>query len=37
MRDSAIPRDASKPKFGIHPDVLKLGSVSFLTDLSEVA
>ncbi|MEW9900738.1 MFS transporter [Chitinivorax sp. PXF-14] len=34
MPDPVIPRDASKPKFGIHPDVLKLGSVSFLTDLS---
>lgn len=34
MPDSAVPRDASKLKFGIHPDVLKLGFVSFLTDLS---
>jgi MFS family permease len=28
------PNDSSKNKFGVHPDVLKLGVVSFLTDLS---
>ncbi len=26
--------DAKKSRFGVHPDVLKLGLVSFLTDLS---
>jgi hypothetical protein len=26
--------DDGKKKFGVHPDVLKLGLVSFLTDLS---
>ena len=26
--------DSQKPTFGVHPDVLKLGLVSFLTDLS---
>lgn len=28
------PPDSSVKKFGVHPDVLKLGLVSFLTDLS---
>lgn len=29
-----MPPDPVKKKFGVHPDVLKLGLVSFLTDLS---
>lgn len=29
-----MPPDSPKQKFGVHPDVLKLGLVSFLTDLS---
>ncbi|WP_296447933.1 MFS transporter, partial [Rhodoferax sp. UBA5149] len=29
-----MPTDPVKKKFGVHPDVLKLGLVSFLTDLS---
>lgn len=34
MPDSESPRTPETPRFGIHPDVLKLGLVSFLTDLS---
>jgi len=30
----AMPAETTKQKFGVHPDVLKLGLVSFLTDLS---
>lgn len=33
MKDP-MPTDPVKKKFGVHPDVLKLGLVSFLTDLS---
>lgn len=33
MKDP-VPPDPVKKKFGVHPDVLKLGLVSFLTDLS---
>lgn len=33
MKDPMSP-DPVKQKFGVHPDVLKLGLVSFLTDLS---
>jgi MFS family permease len=29
-----MPPDTEQKKFGVHPDVLKLGLVSFLTDLS---
>jgi MFS family permease len=29
-----MPPDSAKKTFGVHPDVLKLGLVSFLTDLS---
>ncbi|MGA7181086.1 MAG: MFS transporter [Thiobacillaceae bacterium] len=29
-----MPPDSAEKKFGVHPDVLKLGLVSFLTDLS---
>jgi MFS family permease len=29
-----MPNDSGKKKLGVHPDVLKLGLVSFLTDLS---
>jgi MFS family permease len=34
MQNSGLPSNTSKIKFSIHPDVLKLGLVSFLTDLS---
>lgn len=34
MQNSGLPSNTSKVKFSIHPDVLKLGLVSFLTDLS---
>lgn len=34
MSDAGLPANASKRWLGIHPDVLKLGFVSFLTDLS---
>ena len=34
MKDSMAPDDSARKKFGVHPDVLKLGLVSFLTDLS---
>lgn len=34
MPDSGLPTNASKKRSGIHPDILKLGLVSFLTDLS---
>ena len=34
MQDSGLPTNASKKWLGIHPDILKLGLVSFLTDLS---
>lgn len=34
MQNSGLPSNTSKIKFNIHPDVLKLGLVSFLTDLS---
>lgn len=34
MQGSGLPTNPSKKRFGIHPDVLKLGLVSFLTDLS---
>jgi MFS family permease len=34
MQNSGLPSNSSKKKFRIHPDVLKLGLVSFLTDLS---
>lgn len=33
MKDP-MPPDSAEKKFGVHPDVLKLGLVSFLTDLS---
>jgi MFS family permease len=34
MQNSGLPFISSKIKFSIHPDILKLGLVSFLTDLS---
>lgn len=34
MQDYRLPCDSSKKRFGVHPDILKLGFVSFLTDLS---
>ena len=34
MKDTMSPDGSGKKKFGVHPDVLKLGLVSFLTDLS---
>lgn len=34
VSDSESPLTSEKHRFGIHPDVLKLGLVSFLTDLS---
>jgi MFS family permease len=34
MIDPVSPDDSADRKFGVHPDVLKLGLVSFLTDLS---
>jgi MFS family permease len=34
MKDPMSPNDSADKKFGVHPDVLKLGLVSFLTDLS---
>jgi MFS family permease len=34
MKDPLSPDDPVDKKFGVHPDVLKLGLVSFLTDLS---
>lgn len=34
MPDSESSRTTEKHRFGIHPDVMKLGLVSFLTDLS---
>lgn len=34
MKDPMSPDDPADKKFGVHPDVLKLGLVSFLTDLS---
>jgi len=34
MQDAGLPTNASKKWLGIHPDILKLGLVSFLTDLS---
>lgn len=34
MQEAMPPIDPKKQRFGVHPDVLKLGLVSFLTDLS---
>lgn len=34
MKDTVPAKDPVKSRFGVHPDVLKLGLVSFLTDLS---
>ena len=34
MKDPMSPDDPVDKKFGVHPDVLKLGLVSLLTDLS---